>query len=120
MRVVRLACVCLLALVVIGVTGCAGGGSSAEEPAAKPSAAVPSLVGLSESGARSVLEREGFAVGEVTTEEVSESGGQPSVLSQTPASGEMAAPGDSVDFVVSVPSVKMVEVPDIATRGTRT
>jgi hypothetical protein len=32
----------------------------------------------------------------------------------------MVAPGDPVAFVVSVPAVKMVEVPDIATSGTRT
>jgi len=120
MRIVRVACVCLLVLLVIGISGCAGDGPAAEEPVEKPSAAVPNLVGLSESGARSVLEREGFAVGEVTSEKISESGGQPSVLSQAPAAGEMAAPGEPVDFVVSVPAVKMVEVPDIATSGTRT
>jgi beta-lactam-binding protein with PASTA domain len=120
MRFLGVLLACVLVAVVVAATGCASDGApAAQQEQATPDVEVPSIVGLSESGARSVLEREGLTVGDITSEKVAEAGGQPTVLRQTPAPGETTKAGEPVSFVVSMPSVKMIEIPDVATSGTR-
>lgn len=118
MRGRRVLVVCALGVLLL-LVGCQSEAASpaADEPAA--AVQVPNVVGLTESGARSVVEREGFTVGEVTSEEVPETGAA-TVLRQTPAAGVTAAAGDTVDLVVSIPAVAMVKVPDVSKSGTKT
>ena len=64
-RVLPVACVAFIA-VLVTILGCTPSGGS--QPAADEAAAVPNVVGLTQSGACSVIEKEGFATGQVTTE----------------------------------------------------
>ena len=112
----------LVGLVVLGTllclaTGCGSRAKSADGEPSKPEVALPSIIGLTESGARSVIKREGLTVGTITSEEVSDTG-EPTVLRQEPASGSMARPGDTVDFVISIPAREMVKVPEVSHSGT--
>jgi len=114
-QTVRLAVLVGSALLVIAglLSGC-----GASEKAEADSMEVPSVVGLTENGACTSLERAGLAVGEVTSEPTAEAGGGVTVLRQVPAAGTMVQPGDAVDLVVSSPPVGMVVVPDVSHGGT--
>ena len=111
--------VCLVALgaLLCLATGCGSRAKSADGEPSTSAVAIPSIIGLTESGARSVIEREGFTVGNVSSEEVSDTG-DPAVLRQEPAAGAKGRLGDPVNFVTSIPATAMVKVPEVSHSGT--
>ncbi len=107
-RVLRIACVAFIA-VSVTILGCTPSGGS--QPAAD-TAAVPNVVGLTQSGACSVIEKEGFATGQVTTE-AAPAGGDAKVVSQSPGADTQSPAGAKIDLVVAVPAEELVSVPDV-------
>jgi eukaryotic-like serine/threonine-protein kinase len=61
---------------------------------------VPTVVGLTEAAAKKSLDKEGLTLGDVTRE-ASASVPKGKVISQDPTAGDLVAPTDSVDLVVS-------------------
>jgi serine/threonine-protein kinase len=72
---------------------------------------VPDVVGRSLAQARTVIEEEGFTVGQVTRES-SDDEPQGTVLSQDPGGGDTAEEGDAIDLVVSS-GPEPIEVPNV-------
>jgi beta-lactam-binding protein with PASTA domain len=76
-----------------------------------PYVAVPSVTGLTQAAAASMITTSGLTVGSVTTAS-SPTVPAGSVISQTPAAGSSVAPGSSVTLVVSSGS-SLVTVPNV-------
>ena len=107
-RVLSLACAVSLALLCVLCVGCGTQEAAVTEPQTQ---AIPKVVGLTESGARAVLEREGFAEGTVTTQAVETTkaatlfaGTDATVISQDPTAGVQSKTGSTVDIVIGVPA----------------
>ena len=82
------------------------------QPASTEAAAVPNVVGLTQSGACAVLEKQGFATGQVTTE-TAPAGGDAKVVSQSPDADTRSPVGAKIDLVVAVPAEELITVPDV-------
>lgn len=104
--------VVIAACLLVAQSGCAARDEQSGKDAAGE--AVPKVVGLTESGACSALERAGFEPGRITTEPT-EPNKDATVLSQSPAAGATAKAGASVNLVVAVPREESgdVIVPDL-------
>jgi beta-lactam-binding protein with PASTA domain/predicted Ser/Thr protein kinase len=75
---------------------------------------VPQLFGLTEEEARSLIEEQGFVVGEVTTR-LSDDEPEGTVIDQDPNAGAPIAPGTTVDLVISGGPFALT-VPDVTNR----
>ncbi len=75
---------------------------------------VPQVFGLTEAEARALIEEQGFVVGEVTTR-FSNEDPEGTVVEQDPDAGEPAAPGTTVDLVISGGPFALT-IPDVSSR----
>ena len=103
-----------VALIIIAplltVMGCSS--TQGSQPAATEAAGVPNVVGLTQLGACTLLERQGFASGQITTE-AAPAGGDAKVVSQSPAADTPSPAGAKVDLVIAVPAEPLISVPNL-------